>query len=581
MTFRILLILIFIAQLSVAQTQKPKSYTLQIQFVNDADNVGKYIKYTAINADSSQVYVQVQNVVNSLYAQSYFFASISSIEWNKDSCKAIIAVGSRIQMNQFNKGNLPEWMLRKVDFKESYFEDKIFRPQTIAMLFKRILKFTQNNGYPFARVNLDSISLINNELNAAVQFQLGPFFKFDTLLFAGKSKINKRFLSNYLRIEPGEPFSQEKIDNIERAMKQLPYIALNGPINVFFNAGTVRVELSLEDKKANQVDGIVGLLPNAKKDGGVLITGEFNLVLRNLFQTGKTLKGEWRRFQEASQLLNLDYFHPNLLQSDFDVAGAFNFLKQDSTFLNMNRKLSVFYRLEGNGKVSLNIGYISSRIGTNKSLKSATVLPSYADFDYVSYGLGYDYNSLDNLFYPRKGILFHVDLSIGNKTIKKNPIFDQHLYDRVKLQTVMMLGNISIEKFVKVGGNSVFLLKTVGGKILNQNIFYNDLYRLGGLKSIRGFNDNFFYASDYTINTLEFRQYIDETSYLLLFAEQSYLYYNVTDGKLLDYPTGLGAGVSFTSGPGIFSFVYAVGKSKQQQMSLNQSKIHFGYVSRF
>jgi hemolysin activation/secretion protein len=199
----------------------------------------------------------------------------------------------------------------------------------------------------------------------------------------------------------------------------------------------------------------------------------------------------------------------------------------------------------------------------------------------VSYGLGYDYNSLDNLFYPRKGILFHVDLSIGNKTIKKNPIFDQHLYDRVKLQTVMMVGNISLEKFVKVGGNSVFLLKTVGGKILNQNIFFNDLYRLGGLKSIRGFNDNFFYASDYTINTLEFRQYIDETSYLLLFAEQSYLYYNITDGKLLDYPTGLGAGVSFTSGPGIFSFVYSVGKSKQQQMSLNQSKIHFGYVSRF
>ncbi len=581
MSFRIILLLLLFSSISVAQTQITKSYFLTCNFNHDADHVGKYLHYSHTFADSSQAYIQIQSILNALNTQSYFLATLDDVYWRNDSCMATISIGNKLIINKLNKGNLPEWLLKKIDFKETYFENKVFKPETIASLCSRTLSFSQDHGYPFASIKLDSIAIENQQLNASVNFKFGPFFKFDTLLIAGKTNIKRQFLENYLRIESGEVYSQEKVDNIARAIQQLPYLKLTGPINVFFNSGTVRVELILEDVKSNQVDGIVGLLPNAQKDGGVMLTGEFNLVLRNLFQTGKMIKGEWRRFQEASQLLNLEYLHPNVLHSDFDVSGAFNFLKQDSTFLNINRKFSLFYRLNSTGKLSLNIGYLSARIGSNRTLKSATVLPSFADFDYVSYGLGYDFNSVDNLFYPRKGLLLHVDIAIGNKVISKNAIFDSKLYDPIALKSVMMVGNVSIEKFIRVAGNSVFLLKTVGGKIVNKTIFFNDLYRLGGLKSLRGFNDNYFYASDFNINTVEFRQYIDETSYLLLFAEQSYLYYNLAAGKLLDYPTGLGAGVSFTSGPGIFSFVYSVGKSKQQQMSLNQSKIHFGFISRF
>lgn len=565
----------------MAQTQTTKPYFLACNFNNDSDHVGKYLRYTRTFTDSSQVYTQLQGILNSLYTQSYFLASLDDVQWHHDTCVVDIAIGKKVMINKLSKGNFPEWLLKKVDFKESYFENKVFKPEAIALLCRRTLSFAQDHGYPFARIKLDAITIENQQLNASLDFKFGPFFKFDTLLLAGKTTIKSQFLANYLRIAPGQVFSQAKVDNIARAIQQLPYLKLMGPINVFFNEGSVRVELVLEDVKSNQVDGIVGLLPNAQKDGGVMLTGEFNLVLRNLFQSGKMLKGEWRRFQEASQLLNLEYFHPNILRSDFDVSGAFNFLKQDSTFLNINRKFSVFYRLKGNGKFSFNIGYLSARIGSNRTLKLATVLPSFADFDYVSYGLGYDYNSLDNLFYPRKGVLLHTDIAIGNKVVTKNAIFDSKLYDPIALKSVMLVGNVSVEKFIRVAGNSVFLLKSVAGKVINKTIFFNDLYRLGGLKSLRGFNDNYFYASDFSVNTVEFRQYIDETSYLLLFAEQSYLYYNVAAGTQLDYPIGLGAGMSFTSGPGIFSFVYAVGKSKQQQMSLNQSKIHFGFISRF
>lgn len=565
----------------MAQSQKTKDYFLKINFVDDDTKISKFIKYNTSNRDTLQVNKQIQNVINELYAESFFYSKVTKVYWVQDTCKLEISIGNRLKISHLKKGTLPDWLLRKIDFKESYFNNQNFKPDNLSKLFKKIISYSENNGYPFSNIHLDSVQIVDNKIIASVDFNIGPFFKFDTLILSGKSKIRRQFLENYLRIEPGQPFDQQKIENIERSIKQLPYIILNGPIGVFFNEGKVRIELILEDKKSSQVDGILGLLPNSKKDGGVLLTGEFNLLLRNLFQTGKMLKGEWKRFQEESQQLNLEYYHPNVFTSDFDVSGSFNFLKQDSTFLNVNEKLSFFYRFKRNGKLSLNLAYISSRIGNNSTFKSASVLPGYSDYDYVSYGLGYDYNQLDNLFYPRRGFLIHVDASIGNKNVIKNAQFDEKLYKGINTQSAMLIGNIAIEKYFRIKGNSILLLKTVGGKISNSSIFFNDLYRLGGLKTIRGFNDNYFYASDYNINTLEFRQYLDESSYLLIFAEQSYIYHNLTASKQLDYPYSLGFGISFTSGPGIFSFIYSVGKSKQQQMDLNQSKIHFGIVSRF
>jgi len=48
-----------------------------------------------------------------------------------------------------------------------------------------------------------------------------------------------------------------------------------------------------------------------------------------------------------------------------------------------------------------------------------------------------------------------------------------------------------------------------------------------------------------------------------------------------DTPTGFGMGVSFTTPAGIFNFAYGLGTSKVQPLNVNQSKIHFGIVSKF
>ena len=110
----------------------------------------------------------------------------------------------------------------------------------------------------------------------------------------------------------------------------------------------------------------------------------------------------------------------------------------------------------------------------------------------------------------------------------------------------------------------------------------NDLYRIGGLNSLRGFNEKFFYASTYGIGTLEYRFFMEENSYLLIFYDQGYVRYVLHDGvSQEDFPLGFGAGLTFSTKAGIFKFIYSLGKSKEQQIGLNYSKIHFGLSSGF
>jgi hemolysin activation/secretion protein len=114
----------------------------------------------------------------------------------------------------------------------------------------------------------------------------------------------------------------------------------------------------------------------------------------------------------------------------------------------------------------------------------------------------------------------------------------------------------------------------------NENLFLNDLFRLGGLKSIRGFNENFFYARSYVYINIEQRLFFDQSSFLMIFVDGGTLE-NPYFAKTIDYPVSFGAGLNLETGSGIFRFIYGVGKSNLQPLEFSYSRIHFGYLARF
>ena len=157
-----------------------------------------------------------------------------------------------------------------------------------------------------------------------------------------------------------------------------------------------------------------------------------------------------------------------------------------------------------------------------------------------------------------------------------------HLYKDVQLKSFQYTFGLLAEKYWNLGKQFVLLNRFQGGQIVNDQLFKNDAYRLGGFNSIRGFNENEFYATTYSFLTTEARLFLDEFSYLSLFGDVAWLKSNYEGIDDSQTPFGIGAGISFSTNAGIFNFVYALGSAQDKKgFNLGQSKIHFGYISRF
>ncbi|MCS6822697.1 MAG: BamA/TamA family outer membrane protein [Cytophagaceae bacterium] len=552
-------------------------------YFNEKNDLKKIkIDYQQHHKDSVSAIHEVRSVLFKLYQQSYLTAHIESMKSENGMLKVWIDAGETFTWIRLSKGNLSEVLLSKSNFKEKNFLNKPFRAGEFSRLMEDIITYSESNGYPFASVKLDSLHISANSVFAALNYSSGPRIVFDSLRIVGKTKIKSKFLARHLRIFQGQPFSQEKINDIDKLLKELIYIEQTEPYMVEFFDNKCRITIFINDRKVNQIDGIAGFLPNESKNNKLLITGEINLNLKNISGTGKNLSAEWKKIKEETQTLEAMYLHPKILGAGLDVKTNLNLLKQDSSFLTINRKITLYHRSGKQGSLGFISGFITSRMLYTADTTTLRKL-LLSDYNLYNYGLSYSWNNLNNLFYPRKGWMCLIEGTVGNKTIRKNAKYSESLYSNIQLQSRQLNIEIKIERFNKLSKAGVLYLRFYSGKLFNNrpNIFLNDLFRLGGLRTIRGFNENTFYASTYATATTEFRFYTDETSYLFIFADQGYIDNMLNENRRYDYPLGFGAGISFTTPAGIFNFVYSLGRSNDQRISINLSKIHFGIISRF
>ena len=444
---------------------------------------------------------------------------------------------------------------------------------------ENVLQYAENSGYPFAAIRLANISLSDGEVAGSLDYRAGPFITFGHLVLNDSSKVKPEFLAAYLGVKPGTPYQQKRVDNIENIISELPYLGLESAVQTSFQNEAADIYLEIAERPSNQVDGVVSFLPNEGKEGKLLLTGEANLLLNNLFHTGKSLALQWQRLQILSQELTASYAHPNLFKSPIDVSLHFDFLKQDTLFVNRDFRAELSFRKNAYTKIGVFTNLRASRLlGTQAAPPTSAFSQEYADFNLNSYGVRYSWKKLNHQLFPTQGIAVDIESSVGNKKLRNNPLPDNTQLSRQSWQYAL---TGALQQYHLVGKHWVLHHRLQGGIVRNQNLFATDLWRVGGLQSLRGFNEKFFFAESYALSNLELRLLFDEQqkehSYLFLFFDQGF----IASETYADYPSGIGAGISLVTKTGIFNLAYALGRAKVQPMELSASKIHFGFISRF
>jgi outer membrane protein assembly factor BamA len=530
--------------------------------------------------DSLQRAVRIQMIFQELYVNGFLGAKEYDRQLKGDTLSIKIATGVVFNWVELKRGNLDPVLLPRSGFDQKSFENRPFQYQEIANLFDKILSQLENEGFPFAAMKLDSLTRNENGFSGSLNLDIGPYITFDTLKISGNSKTHQIYLARFLQILPGEPFSQRKIEQVGSQIKNLPYLRWAGEPAISFQNEEATLYLPINDRKMNTLDGIIGFLPNEFEDNKLLVTGQFDLGLYNVGGKGRNYKLNWQRLSPYSQNLRVAAVEPMVMGSMIDIEASFYLLKEDTTFLNRDFRLDFGYRFKSDSYIKFFGRRQSGDLLATSNLRGIQELPDFADFRYNNYGVSYQLTKLDDILMPRRGYFGQAEFAIGNKEILQNTGLPAVAYIGLDRKTIQYNINAQIFKHFYFNKYWGLMTKASVGVLVNENLLGNDLFRLGGLRSIRGFNENYFFANNYIYFTAEPRFYFDTCSYFMIFVDAGRLENNV---KVLqtDFPLSTGLGFSLETNGGVFNLIYALGMSNSQDFSLNLSKIHFGFTGRF
>ncbi|MFT6866513.1 MAG: hypothetical protein ACJA08_001344 [Cyclobacteriaceae bacterium] len=436
------------------------------------------------------------------------------------------------------------------------------------------IKYWSDHGYPFATFHLSGIQKSRDSYTADLMLSKGPFIDFDTLFLVHKIKTDEAYIEKTLDLERGTPFSETSFQSIEKKIARLPYLTLTQTPDIAFENESATVYLEFEERSSNSFEGVVGLLPG-QSSGKALITGYLDLELTNLFGSGKGFSFNWNRFASQSQAMEMEYSHPFFLDTRMLIDFGFSLLKQDTSFVNQEWNLSLGTFLGQTGIIKAN--YTSSNANLITTSQQVISSNNIVDYNRDIYSFSTELNNYDIPFGFKEGLKTYASMAIGQKRIRKNPNVDNQFYDSITLKSNLIKAAFKLKYQQKIHKQLTVYHQLESGLIRNNQVLRNEMFRIGGLRSMRGFNENFFYADQYALSRLEIRQYFERESYFMIFYDQLYYQYE----SIEDFPLGLGLGLTLSANNSLFNFAMAVGKSRDIPFDLSTAKIHFGYISRF
>lgn len=497
-----------------------------------------------------------------------------------DSAMIIVDLGNQYFFGAIKSGNIPKGTIQKLNLGSKFFEKKPFSPVLFNKSKEKIITYFENSGYPFASVKLDTTNLINYTILGSWQLNKGPLITIDSLEIISEETLPKNYIGNYIGFIKKQPYNEELISEISTRIKEIPFALETKPASVIFGEDHTTLRLNLKKQKASSFNGVAGFLPD-ENTGKILITGDLKLALQNALQSGEIIKLNWRKMQTNTQDIN-GYLNYNFLfNTPLGLEADARLYRRDTTFAEQNLKLGLQYAISrGNFFKLILENYNSNLISTNQ-YEDFTTLPPFADVRKRNYGICLSAMKLNYKFNPRSGYSYNIEIKGGTRRILENNNLNATIYDSLKLHSnqYQLTGNLDF--FIPIMKRSTIKLANNSGWMINDELFVNELTRIGGLNTFRGFDEEVFSVSAFSVFTAEYRLLLEENSFYYVFFDGGFWEQNLKSNYDRDTPFGFGTGISFETKAGIFTVNYALGKQRNNPLDLRSAKIHFGFLSLF
>jgi outer membrane protein assembly factor BamA len=584
-----LLFLLLAVAVSSAQTK----YALKIVGTDKpSDFFEKKFAYKSMLRDSMVAVQEMNLLLSKLRNAGYLAASTDSIQADSASMHTYIYVGEPFSQIVLTSGNLDAEQLQASGAKNSIQNNKPISYRQVEQIKSRVIQSAENSGYPFASVRLDSFQYGEN-ISAKLMLTKNDLIKYDTLRIFGKTKVKRVFLKNYLGLKTNRAYNESNISRIKQRLNELQFVEQIQPHTVEFQNGKAAVNLYLKDKRASQFNFLLGFLPGSSGQK-LLVTGEARIHLFSPFGVGEEIFLEWQKLQPKTQRLDIRLTYPYIAGLPLGINARFELYKRDTTYLDIDGDYGVQYQTIGSNYLRASLKQKTTILLNPDTafVRQRRALPTNLDINSNEFALEYFVQKLDYRFNPTSGYVLRLGGSAGVKRIRKNntiaSMFDEiagksfeYLYDSIRTKSFQFKIALAFDKYWRLAPRHTIKTAIDGKYFYSPLVFENEMYRLGGVSSLRGFDDQSIFTPYYLMANLEYRFLLSKNSYFSAFFNSAMVKNNAANQKQFDFPYGFGAGAAIETKAGIFGITYAMGTQQNNKFSFRSAKIHFGYVNYF
>jgi len=519
--------------------------------------------------DSLALKKRLEETIRMLRRNGYLAASFDSLNISGKNAFVSFYPGEQFKWGKFDVANLPE----EIDierYSEIFTQSETFDLFVFSVFQEYIISSLQNRGYPFPQLQLKDISFPGNDsIYATLFIHHGEKYILDTIYFKDKAPVDKKYIFQKLGISPGMTYDASAFSGISSTIRKIPFLQEVKPAEVdFSDEQRANLYLYLDQAKSNRLSGVVGFLSDENQP--FRLTGSFNLLLQNAFKKGEQFHLQWESFEEQSQKLDMKVKFPFLLFQNIGVNIEGSLFKQDTSYITTNARLGFPFQLNSNRSLEI----FGKFQGSSVISDSDEALAEYDDYRKTLYGVGYMQNTLDYDLNPSRGSYLNIRSGLGNK--KNGEVRAVHLESELEISYYQPI----IDAFVlKSSLNAGYMNSWLEGA--TSEFSKNELFRFGGNVLLRGFQENRFYASLYSVASVELRYLLGTNSNVRLFWDGAYYKNSLADQTREDFPFGFGAGVYLDTGKGIISLSYALGKAADHPVEIKNAKLHIGYINKF
>lgn len=464
---------------------------------------------------------------------------------NKTSAIHIYVKGNSVFKNLLFKEN------KKDTLTIAFSEAKGFLTQSLSQLEKK--------GFALSKLRLINFEKKNKQLYAELHIQSEKRRTLDDIIINGYTKFPESHRLQLKRNYKKRVFNQDNLKSIYADIEKFRFVKQVKYPEILFSTDSTKVFCYLEKSKSNNFDGFIGFANNDSKD--LTVNGYVDIVLNNLLNTGETLFLNWKSDGNDQKTFNASIELPYIFKSPIGLKAQLNIFKQDSTFQNTKTALDLGYFFDYNTR--LYVGYQSAESSDIQNQNTASISDytnSYitSQFEFVNF-------KSDEFLFPEKT---KIDLKTGfgsrRSKINKN---EQAFF------------NVNLKHTVFLNSRNNIQIKSQNYYLNSDTYIVNELYRFGGINSIRGFNENSLQANLFTSLLSEYRYIIAPNLYIHSIMDYGY-YDDQTSGNKGNL-VGLGFGFGLATKNGLFNLVYANGSIKEQTIKSANSIVHISFKTQF